>query len=410
MLRTTIFAFLSLLLTVAPLAAREQGAQDAKVFDEAAEIVRTQFYDPNLKGKDWKQLTDRHRQAYLEAKSTEERSQAINALLAELDASHMIHATPEEPAYYQLVDIFSRGLRREISARFPDGLSYPGIGIFTRKIDDRIFITGVMEGSPASKSDLKAGDEIVAVDGARFAPVGSFRDAVGKTVKVSIRRERDGAVSDVPVEPKLLKPGETFQTALRDSARIIEKDGKRVGYIHVWSYAGRTYQDILVDVLSDGKLKDADALIWDLRDGWGGASPEYLDLFNARGPDLKFTDRDGKAGFAGFKWRKPVAALINEGTRSGKEVLSYGFKNYKFGPLVGTRTAGALLAGRGFMLSDGTFLMVAVNDVSVDGERLEATGVEPTVEVPFDIRYSGGKDPQLEKALELLTSGDSSSQ
>jgi carboxyl-terminal processing protease len=46
----------------------------------------------------------------------------------------------------------------------------------------------------------------------------------------------------------------------------------------------------------------------------------------------------------------------------------------------------------------------------VDGERLEATGVEPTVEVPFDIRYSAGKDPQLDKALELLTSGDSSSQ
>jgi carboxyl-terminal processing protease len=151
-------------------------------------------------------------------------------------------------------------------------------------------------------------------------------------------------------------------------------------------------------------------LIWHLRDGWGGASPEYLDLFNPRGPDLKFTDRDGKAGFAGFKWRKPVAALINGGTRSGKEVLSHGFKTYKFGPLVGTRTAGALLAGRGFMLSDGTFLMVAVNDVSVDGERLEANGVEPTVEVPFDIRYSAGKDPQLDKALELLTSPDSSSQ
>jgi C-terminal processing protease CtpA/Prc len=42
-------------------------------------------------------------------------------------------------------------------------------------------------------------------------------------------------------------------------------------------------QRALENMLSQGALKDADALIWDLRDGWGGARPEYLDLFNARG-------------------------------------------------------------------------------------------------------------------------------
>ena len=55
------------------------------------------------------------------------------------------------------------------------------------------------------------------------------------------------------------------------------------------------------------------------------------------------------------------------------------------------------------MLSDGSFLMVAVNDVAVDGERLEARGVTPTIEVPFDIPYAGGKDPQLDKAVEVLS-------
>jgi carboxyl-terminal processing protease len=99
-----------------------------------------------------------------------------------------------------------------------------------------------------------------------------------------------------------------------------------------------------------------------------------------------------------------VALLSNEGTRSGKEVLTYGFKKYGFGEVIGTRTAGALLAGRGFLLSDGSFLMVAVSDVTVDGERLEAKGVEPTIEVPFDLPYAGGRDPQLDKAVDVLAS------
>ena len=49
--------------------------------------------------------------------------------------------------------------------------------------------------------------------------------------------------------------------------------------------------------------------------------------------------------------------------------------------------------------------MVAVNHVAVDGERLEGKGVAPTIEVPFDIRYAAGRDPQLDRAVEVLSEG-----
>ena len=45
-----------------------------------------------------------------------------------------------------------------------------------------------------------------------------------------------------------------------------------------WSYAGQKYQDILTHVLTNGRLKERDALVLDLRGGWGGASPSYLNL------------------------------------------------------------------------------------------------------------------------------------
>jgi carboxyl-terminal processing protease len=71
--------------------------------------------------------------------------------------------------------------------------------------------------------------------------------------------------------------------------------------------------------------------------------------------------------------------------------------------MVGESTAGALLAGKAFLLSDDSLLMVAVNDVKVNGVRLEGVGVRPTFEVPFDIRYAAGRDPQIDKAVELLS-------
>jgi len=39
----------------------------------------------------------------------------------------------------------------------------------------------------------------------------------------------------------------------------------------------------------------------------------------------------------------------------------------------------------------------------VDGERLEGRGVAPDIEVPFDFRYADGADPQLDRALEVLS-------
>jgi carboxyl-terminal processing protease len=159
----------------------------------------------------------------------------------------------------------------------------------------------------------------------------------------------------------------------------------------------------LRNLIADGPLRDADALVWDLRDGWGGAQPQYLDLFNLRASTMQVTGRDGATAMIDVKWRKPVAMLINAGTRSGKEVLAFGFKKYRLGELVGVRTEGAVLAATAFLIADEGLLLLAVDDVLVDGERLEGVGVTPTIEVAFDPRYAEGKDPQLERAVQILS-------
>ena len=378
---------------------QEVTAANVKAFDEAWQEVRESFYDPKFKGLDWNAVGRKYRS--LAAEPQADVARIINDMLAQLHASHTGYYTPDEIAYYDLADIFSHGLRRELEKHFAKGeVAYHGVGMFTRVIDGRHFISGLFDGFPAAAAKLKVGDEIVTADGASFDPVKSFAGKATSKVKLTIRREAGADPVTVEVVPQIVRPNEAFLTAMENGARLIEKDGHRLGYVHIWSYARRQYQELLEDLI-EGKFKEADALIWDLRDGWGGAQPDYLDIFNARSPSMTLTGRDGESIVNG-RWRKPVILLINGGTRSGKEILAHGFKKYGYGEVVGTRSAGAVLAGRAFLQSNGNLLLIAVTDVAVDGERLEGVGVNPDHDVPFDIRYAGGADPQLNAAIDIL--------
>jgi len=371
-------------------------------FEEVWRTVRERFYDPHLHGLDWSAVRERYLPDATRASSEETLASVTNSMLSELNASHTRYYTPHEPEYYQLSDIFAGALRRRgLERAFPGGrIAYPGIGILSRLEQGRSMISGVIEGTPAQQAGLLAGDEIVFADGAPFQPVQSFRGKVGKEVVLGLRRA--GAFMQVSVTPVDIEPNKMFLDGLKASARVIRANGRSIGYVHVWCYAGSAFQRTLEHLLSQSPLNEADALIWDLRDGWGGAIPEYLDLFNTRAPTMQVTDRNGASELENVKWRKPVAMLVNGGTRSGKEILAYGFKKYRLGEVIGSRTEGAVLAATAFLIGSG-LLLLAVEDVQVDGERLEGVGVAPTIEVQADRASMGLGDPQLDRAIAVLS-------
>jgi len=381
------------------------GTSNQADFDRVWALVRDRFYDSRFNGLDWQAERDRFRPQAASAPSREEAALVINAMLAKLGASHTHFYTPGDPAFYQLADIFVFALgRRGLERIFPRGdVSYPGIGLFTEADSQgRTFVTGAIEGEPAHAAGVLLGDEIVSVDDRPFRPVDSFRGKVGQPVALQIRRASGATPIAISVSPADLHPNDMFLRGLKASARVIASRGGKIGYVHVWSYASPRIQSALEDLIAEGPLKDADALVWDLRGGWGGAQPQYLDLFNPHAPTMRITDRNGATALIDVKWRKPVAMLINEGTRSGKEVLAFGFKEYRLGELIGHRTEGAVLAATAFLIGDDGLLLLAVEDVLVDGQRLEGVGVSPTIEVPFDWRYAAGGDPQLDRAVQVL--------
>src|ERR1700677_3357144 len=151
-------------------------------FDQVWELVRDRFYDFHLNGLDLEEQRVRFRPNAASARSRGDAAVVINAMLGKLGASHTHYYTPEDPAYYQLADIFVGALEhRGLERVFPRGeIAYPGIGAFTEADGQgRAFVTGAIEGAPAHKAGVLVGDEILSADDRPFRPVDSFRGKVG---------------------------------------------------------------------------------------------------------------------------------------------------------------------------------------------------------------------------------------
>ncbi|MEW6284228.1 MAG: S41 family peptidase, partial [Candidatus Eremiobacterota bacterium] len=227
----------------------------------------------------------------------------------------------------------------------------------------------------------------------------SFAGREGRDTRIRVRRQLGGPVRELAVVPARLDGGSMFLEAMRRSARVEVVDGVRVAYVRLWSYASDDYQEILAELVAD-RFASAEALVLDLRGGWGGASPEYLNLYNRKVPIIDFVGRNGRPERLDSQWRKPLVVLMDETSRSGKEILAFGVRRYGLGQLVGARTAGAVVFGRAYLLDSGNLLYLAVGDCRVDGQRLEGVGVEPDLPVEWDLPYSAGRDPQRKAALE----------
>jgi C-terminal processing protease CtpA/Prc len=83
------------------------------------------------------------------------------------------------------------------------------------------------------------------------------------------------------------------------------------------------------------------------------------------------------------------------------EILAYSLKKNGV-PLIGEPTAGDVLAATAYLLPDDSLLELAVEDVFVDGTRLEANPVTPDIPVAFDVPYANGADPQLDAAMAAM--------
>ena len=404
---TSLTAIALLVLTVANTPATEPPRPGHPVFDRTVELVVGNFFDPSaldaFAEAVRREVEDPH--APVMAASPPARvNAAIETILASLDASHTHRYRPDTIDYFEMADIFRHSLRDDLRRLFPPegDVSYAGIGMIALRANGQLFVSDVYDGSPAARAGILVGDEILAVDGKPYDEMAAFRGKVHQTVEVQVRRRPRAAPVTIKVKVERLQPLRTFERAIADSVAVTERDGFRIGYVRLWTLAARRSMDIVAKALATGPLKNADGLVLDLRGRWGGGRADAAELFVGDTPPFRLIPRRGEEIHANVRWQRPVVAIIDAGSRSGLEVFAYALKANGV-PLVGARTAGALLAGRAYLLPDDSLLALAVADaVFGDGERLEGRGVEPDIPVPFRLPHAAGQDPQREAAIEAM--------
>ncbi|MGV2831654.1 S41 family peptidase [Myxosarcina sp. GI1(2024)] len=379
------------------------GQSKPDTFEQVWQTVNDNFFDPNFNGINWRDIHEKYKPQANQAQSKADLARVINQMLSELRTSHTYFYTPDDPKYYQILGIFLRSnpkLQQQLKTILPDGKpQYTGIGIFTQQRNGNTFISAILDGSPASEAELLVGDRLLSVEGQPFHPIQSFTGKANQPVKLTIQRSPTSDSQEITVTPKTLDGTTMFLDAMKASVQVIEQAGKKIGYVHIWSYAGEQFQKQLETELFYGRLKDVDSFVLDLREGWGGASASYLNLYTPRNIRITGITQNRTSTFSSA-WSKPVVMLVNEKSRSGKEILAYGFRKYGIGTVVGAKTAGAVVQGNLYGMSDGSVLYLAVADIYLDeNQRIEGVGVKPDIEVPFSLEYAQGSDLQKEQAI-----------
>lgn len=328
----------------------------------------------------------------------------IDVALSTLQDKHTMRFTKDQSAYYELIDIFSYAVSDKQRGRlFPDANTpnYYGIGLTAKQINGRYFISKLYDGLPAAAAGLKTGDELISLTGASSLKYPTFSPEQ-KLTEIKIRRHQMESAVTVKVPVMRIYPQQMFLQASLNSIKILEQDGRQIGYIRLWSGSNGEVFKSLKTHLTSGKLKDVAGLIVDLRSRWGGANPEDANLFVSNLASMKLSLRDGTVINHPPAYKKPVVAIIDHDTRSGMEIFAYNLKKNGI-PLIGQPTAGALSAATGYLLPDNSFLMLAIGTVFLDGQNLDGIGVQPDIMVETYLPYANGFDDNLSIALREIS-------
>ena len=286
---------------------------------------------------------------------------------------------------------------------------YYGIGAYIGIDTDTSLprLSGIIDGTPAQESGLRAGDLIYQVDGTdvqgmELEEVTSLvKGEEGTTVHLTIIRERQSDYLVMDVVRRQVESPTVNQEMLDD----------RIGYIQITEFDTVTL-DQFTEALAVCRGKGMKGLILDLRGNPGGNLSTVCDIARQLLPEglIVYTeDKNGKRTEYSCDGKHEITeelvVLVDSGSASASEILAGAVKDYGIGTLVGTTTYGKGIVQRIISLTDGSAVKLTVSHYyTPNGNNIHQVGIEPDIEIPFDgdAYYNNGVDNQLEKAVELM--------
>lgn len=329
---------------------------------------------------------------------------AIRGMLSTLDP-HSAYMTPE---MYKEMQVETRG-------------EFGGVGIQIGVKDNRLAVIAPIEGTPAHRAGIKAGDFITKVNDDTTKDL-TLMDAVQKMrgpkgSKVNLTIQRDGT------------PDPLVFTLVRDTIKIESVKSKvidNLGYVRLTQFQEATGRD-LSKAIKQFKEQKVQGTILDLRNNPGGlltAAVDVSEQFLPSGKLVVYTkSREGKKDewFAKAKDQLedlPVIVLVNEGSASASEIVAGALQDYGRGLVVGTTSFGKGSVQTILALGDGSGLrLTTAKYYTPKGRSIQSTGITPDIIVklsaPVVAKVSEGKLTEKEaepKAVKPPTGKETSPQ
>jgi carboxyl-terminal processing protease len=290
---------------------------------------------------------------------------------------------------------------------------FGGIGAYIRRDEQGRVVLEPMVDQPAEKAGLKKDDILVAVDGTPITPemstdevVALIRGEVGTKVVLTVERAGAEKPIDLTVERAVIETPSVQWHILEQTPNI--------GYIQITSFTERTNKE-LNQALDELSAQGAASYIVDLRNNGGGLLETAVDVasqFLRTGIVLREDrknggERDYEVRGHGKALDQPLVLLVNGGTASASEIVAGALQDYKRATLIGEKTFGKGSVQLIYELSNDSRLHVTVAKwFTPKNNAIDGKGLVPEIEVPVtDEDRAGGRDPQLERAINFLQNG-----
>jgi len=358
------------------------------------------FYDANFHGRNWQQIRSRYEPLLDAVETNDEFASLLGMMIGELETSHAE---------------VTAGTRKDAVASpstphlgFTFDYTFPGPGI---KVKD------VPHGVPGwyGRTRIEPGEIVLAINGQDV----SANEELYKIINDRQDREFEFLVSTNTnkedartVKYKALTQDEWNQLSYQNRVErtrgyVEEKSGGKIGYLHIASMGAQNQTQFEREAYE--YIVGKDSMIIDVRFNNGGNIADTLVEWLQRKPHGWVRPRDGVREPVPFHaWDRKLVVLQNEHSYSNAEIFPNAMRARGLAQLIGRATPGYVIWTDALSLVDGTKARMPMTGAyRLDGTPMENLGEQPDIEValsPDD--YLNDRDPQIDKAIEVLTTAD----